>query len=140
MSVSGSTPSLSDLSLLAGRPRSGAEGGAPGGILGGTPTPGVTGSAAELHAAAAAAYSRLASPYMDPLYTGLHSSPTASLRLSPIDSRGTYQCKVINNKIHYIKILTTCFTYCFYQMHIAVTLTFHFFIIYHFFANKNEKV
>ncbi|ODM91514.1 Transcriptional activator, partial [Orchesella cincta] len=91
LSVSGSTPSLPELSLLAGRPRSGAEGGAPGGILGGTPTPGVTGSAAELHAAAAAAaYSRLTSPYMDPLYTGLHSSPTASLRLSPIDSRGQY--------------------------------------------------
>jgi len=80
---------LPELSLLAGRPRSGAEGGAPGGILGGTP--GVTGSAAELHAAAAAAaYSRLTSPYMDPLYPGLHSSPTASLRLSPIDSRGQY--------------------------------------------------
>ncbi|CAL8109238.1 unnamed protein product [Orchesella dallaii] len=90
LSVSGSTPSLPELSLLAGRPRSGAEGGAPGGILGGTPTPGVTGSAAELHAAAAAAaYSRLTSPYMDPLYAGLHSSPTASLRLSPIDSRGS---------------------------------------------------
>lgn len=95
LSVSGSTPSLPDLSLLAGRPRSGTEGGVPGGFLGGTPTPGVTGSAAELHAAAAAvAYSRL-NPYMDPLYTGLHTSPTASLRLSPIDSRGT------NHQINY---------------------------------------
>lgn len=137
--MSGSTPSLSELSLLAGRPRSGAEGGAPGGILGGTPTPGVTGSAAELHAAAAAAYSRLASPYMDPLYTGLHSSPTASLRLSPIDSRGTLQCKVINNKIYYVKILTTRLFFL-SNAHIPVTLTFYFFIIFHFFANKNEKV
>ncbi|CAG7835137.1 unnamed protein product [Allacma fusca] len=87
--VGGSAPSLPELSLLAQRPRSGAEGGASGGILGGTPTPGVTGSAAELHAAAAAAaYSRL-TPYMDSLYPGLHSSPTNSLRLSPIDSRGS---------------------------------------------------
>jgi len=91
--VSGSGPSLSDLSLFAGRPRTSTDGGSGGsGILGGsggTPTPGVTGSAAELHAAAAVAYSRL-TPYMDPLYTaGLHTSPTASLRLSPIDSRGT---------------------------------------------------
>lgn len=83
LSVSGSGPSLSDLSLLAGR-RSG-EGGIPGGLLG-SHTP--TSNSAELHAAAAAAYSRLTSPYMDPLYTGLHTSPTGSLRLSPIDSRG----------------------------------------------------
>jgi hypothetical protein len=89
LSVSGSGPSLSELSLLAGR-RSGGEGGGGGGGILGTPTPGVTGSAAELHAAAAAAYSRLTSPYMDPIYAGLHTSPTASLRLSPIDSRGKH--------------------------------------------------
>ncbi|XP_021960212.2 transcriptional activator GLI3 isoform X1 [Folsomia candida] len=87
LSVSGSGPSLSELSLLAGRRSGGEGGGIPSGILGGTPTPGVTGSAAELHAAAAAAYSRL-TPYMDPLY-GLHTSPTSSFRLSPSDSRGS---------------------------------------------------
>lgn len=83
--MSASTPSLPELSLLAGR--SGRSSDSGGSLL--TPTPGVTGSAAELHAAAAAAAAyRLASPYMDPLYTTLHSSPTASLRLSPIDPRG----------------------------------------------------
>lgn len=87
LTSSGGSTSLQELTLLAAARRSAAAAAAAAaaGPMSGMSSSGGGGGPGDLHPAY-----RL-NPYVEHLYSSLHSSPTASLRgLSPLDPRGMY--------------------------------------------------